>query len=342
MKWKSLAFILIIFSLLFSKIEEKPFIMDIQAENQFQRLTDYKIKVWIDQINWTPDGKELIYRLTIHEGEESIRKVVKYNLENRKETVLLIGEKMKPFLKDYDKKYFERCGFNGMRISPSGNKILFYYRSCPEVTITDTKCRNIERLNIIPEKWALKEHIGPDHVVWSHDERKLIFSSFYCDQFSGVAVYDIDKRKTKRIFDSPTYNYVYGELTLNYKYKDFYIVSRQGKTTDLLLLHPVRHSFVRAIKTKYSNLIVKDLDDKGENILSYGLFFKKIKEYFGKEGIMIFRYNLNSKKLYLLTSPTKEREEYYSPRFSPDCKRIAFFAKDSDGKGNLWLLELKK
>jgi Tol biopolymer transport system component len=344
MKWISFSILSIFCFFAFSTKEKMPLVIAPQPENQFQRLTDYKEKVWIDRINWTPDGEYIFYRLEKRIGDDTQYYLVKYNLKNRSETILKVGERMDIFAKDYE-SFFERCYIGGMEISPSGKKILFYSGCWHEVIITDIQLKNKEKHGILPERFNFP-FIGPYYAVWSHDERKIIFACSYCDQYDGLAIYDIEKRKSKEIFTSSIFDYL---IAINYKLRDFYLVERRKfkKGTPIesewFYFNPITHQVIKKIKVD-PVIGLGEIDNSGENILfiAKDLPQQKEKVLYKQGSNSIARYNIKEKKLYIIALPSSKRKEYHGLRLSPDGKKIAFFAEDSDGKGNLWLLELKK
>jgi len=307
---KVLLWILIL--LIFKNLEAQKIVEDIKPEKQFKKLTNYKFSFKSGALDWTPDGKFIIYS---RDGA-----IIRHELQTGKEEVI---------------EYMD--GIEGFKLSSSGSKIAYLLSGIGFTSRQMMVIKNFPPKNVLDLK-PLPEIYETCSFIWVSNDKKLIFPFVYGNEWNGIGIYDIEKGRLEVIRQQ----LFYCSIAFNYRNKEFYIVldiDNEKEKLFLLLFDPVLNRFKKKIAIDILPHVpdVEDINCNGKDVLlTMGLLPPLLNKY--GAGIQIVRYSLEDQTLYLLT---KGGASYWNVRYSPDCKKIAFFS-DRDGFVNIWLLDLEE
>jgi|GEM_PF-3274584 len=313
---------LLIFILTFTNlytVNAQKIIENIKSEKHFQKLTNYKDDLVWNTLAWTPDGSSIIYAR--RNGE-----VRKYDLRTGKDKVLTS---------------FSPYEVKEIRFSATGNRIAYLIE------------KEIGETMIILEDFNAKE--GKKNVnvirmpyyqdIWNFiltpDEKSIIYPFLYGNEYYGIGEVNIENKKFMEVKRFSEGLKSFG-IAFNYK-KDIYILVKESHKWKFrfLLFGLAQHNLKKSIKIDLNLCVdrICDVDCEGERILFTGFFFGLLSKKYGNR-TRLFEYNIKDSTIYILT---KEKEIVYlgEARYSPDCKKIAFFS-NRDGFVNIWLLDLEE
>lgn len=313
---KSFVF-LSLFLILFSSVIAQKIVEDIKPEKQFKKLTNFKDKrMSFEGLDWTPDGKFIVY------SKEN--KIYKFDLENGRELELFS---------------FYSYRVESIKISPSGKKIGVVLRDFFSGHL-GISVKNLGDKVDTELTFHNLNNYETGAFVWSPDEKKLIFPFLYGNEYYGIGEFDIEKKKFREVKRLSGY-IGYTNIASNY-IKNFYvIVEEKRNNTKFSLLDLTQHNLKRTVNIVLNLLLpeISGVDCQGDYILFTAELLPPLSEKYGYSR-QILRYNLKDSTVHILTQE-KENTSLDHVRYSPDCKKIAFFS-NRDGAWNIWLLNLEE